>query len=81
MAYKKTLRKFDSHFIIKESRGVLGYSKWYFLIRLLPLSDEKKKKIGKKLHQKDLEKSNISKSHLYKCMQLTMLMEKRAPNT
>ena len=74
---RRTLKKFDTQFIIKESRGVLGYSKWYFLIRLLPMGDEKKKTIGQRLHQKDLEKSNTSKHHLYSCMQVTMLMQKR----
>lgn len=74
---RKTLNKFYASFKVRETRGILGYSKWYFLIRLLPLSKDKKLDIGKKLHQKDLEKSNTSKYHLYSCMQLTMLMQKR----
>ncbi|OUR95538.1 methyltransferase [Flavobacteriales bacterium 34_180_T64] len=74
---RKTLRKLDANFNILEKRGVLGYAKWYFIINLLPISKQKKLKIGKKWHQKDWEKSNASMSHLFKCMQLTMHMEKK----
>ena len=74
---RKTMRKFDLNFNIIEKRGVLGYAKWCFLINLLPISKEKKLRIGKKWHQKDWEISNQSMSHLFKCMQLTMLMQKK----
>ncbi|NND63629.1 MAG: class I SAM-dependent methyltransferase [Flavobacteriaceae bacterium] len=74
---RKTIRKFENEFEIVETRGVLGKSKWYFLVSFLPISKEAKLKWGKKAHQKDWEKSATSKSHLHKCMQLNMLMQKK----
>lgn len=74
---RKTLRKFDTYFNILEKRGVLGVAKWYFIVNLLPMSREKKIAIGKKWHKKDWERSNASMSYLYKCMQLTMHMQKK----
>ena len=74
---KSTLRKFNSNFNIIEKRGVLGYAKWYFIINILPIPKERKLKIGKDWHKKDWEKSNNSMKHLFKCMQLTMLMQKK----
>ncbi|RAJ25214.1 methyltransferase family protein [Gelidibacter algens] len=74
---RKTLLKFDKHFDILEKRGVLGHAKWFFILNLLPIPQEKKLKIGKSLHKKDWENSNTSMSHLFTCMQLTMHMQKR----
>jgi SAM-dependent methyltransferase len=74
---RSTLKKFNANFTIIEKRGVLGKAKWYFLLSLLPISKEKKLKIGKKWHAKDWVESNKSMSYLYKCMQLTMLMQKK----
>jgi SAM-dependent methyltransferase len=74
---RKTYKKFHNTFNVIERHGVLGQAKWYFLINLLPISDEKKQAIGKKWHKKDWELSATSDRHLYQCMQLTMLMQKK----
>ncbi|HOD10490.1 MAG TPA: class I SAM-dependent methyltransferase [Flavobacterium sp.] len=74
---RKTYYKFHNTFKVIERHGVLGQAKWYFLINLLPISDEKKQAIGKKWHKKDWDLSATSDSHLFKCMQLTMLMQKK----
>lgn len=74
---KKTYYKFHNTFKVIERHGVLGQAKWYFLINLLPLSDVKKQEIGKKWHKKDWELSMTSDSHLFRCMQLTMVMQKK----
>lgn len=74
---RKTYHKFGTSFKIKERHGVLGTAKWYFLINFLPISEERKKAIGAKWHKRDWEKSATSDSHMFSCMQLTMLMEKR----
>ncbi len=74
---RKTLKKFENAFQIVEKRGVLGTSKWYFVVSFLPLSKEKKLRWGKKAHEKDWEKSAHSNNHLYTCMQLNMLMQKK----
>lgn len=74
---RKTMRKFDANFNILEKRGVLGYAKWYFVVNLLPIPKAKKMAWGKRMHKKDWEKSDASMSHLFKCMQLTMHMQKK----
>lgn len=74
---RKTVRKFKSAFNSIETRGVLGSSKWYFLVSFLPISKEKKLAWGQKAHQKDWERSSLSESHLFKCMQLNMYLQKR----
>lgn len=74
---RKTMRKLDLHFNILEKRGVLGKAKWYFVVNLLPINKHKKIAWGKKMHQYDWKKSNESMDHLFKCMQLTMHMQKK----
>ena len=75
---RSTYRKFAKAFNIKERRGVLGTAKWYFIVNMLPISEAKKKSIGERWHKNDWAKSATSDSHLFSCMQLTMLMEKRS---
>ncbi|MCZ6595112.1 MAG: class I SAM-dependent methyltransferase, partial [Bacteroidetes bacterium] len=74
---RKTVRKFENKFNVIEKRGVLGNSKWYFVIKLLPISKNKKLNWGKRAHQNDWEKSSRSDKYLFRCMQLNMLMEKK----
>jgi len=74
---RKTFYAYESAFIIKEKRGMLGKSKWFSLINILPFSKDKKNKIGRKWHKSDWEKSQKSNYHLFKCMHLTMLMQKK----
>jgi SAM-dependent methyltransferase len=75
---KKTVYKYSKAFNIVERRGVLGKSKWFFLINFLPISEVKKQEIGKKWHQEDWQKSSVSDSVLFSCMHLTMHMKKKA---
>ncbi len=74
---RKTVQKFAKAFEIVEKRGLLGKSKWYFIVGLLPMSKEKKLAWGKKAHVHDWNKSAESMEHLYSCMQVTMRMRKR----
>lgn len=74
---KKTFYKFQNAFNIEERRGLLGKTKWFFLINFLPLSDEKKMEIGRKWHRDDWEKSATSLPSLFACMHVTMLMRKK----
>jgi len=75
---KKTYKKFASTFNVIERHGLLGQAKWYFIMNFIPfLSEEKKRSIGKKWHKKDWDLSAKSDSHLFKCMHLTMLMQKK----
>ncbi|MDC7995733.1 class I SAM-dependent methyltransferase [Altibacter sp. HG106] len=74
---RKTFRKFEDAFTILDQRGVLGTSKWYFLVTLLPLPKHTKEAWGKRAHQKDWERSAQSKRHLFRCMQLNLLLQKK----
>jgi len=74
---KQTYFKYEKAFNIIERRGMLGKSKWFFLLNLLPYSSENKKGIAKKWHQEDWEKSKSSNLHMFRCMHLTMLMQKK----
>jgi hypothetical protein len=56
---------------------MLGKAKWFFIVNFLPLSAEKKLEIGKKWHREDWIKSKESDSHMFSCMHLTMLMQKK----
>ncbi len=73
---KKTFYKFDKAFKIEERRGLLGKAKWVFILNLLPLSQQKKNKLGKKWHDEDWERSKNSNKHLFSCMHVTIKMRK-----
>lgn len=74
---KKTYYAFAKAFHVKERRGIFGNAKWYFLYQIMPLSDSKRKEIGKKMHEKDWNQSVNSDKYLFSCMHVTMLMEKK----
>ena len=74
---KNTYSKFAAEFRIVERRGMLGRVKWLLLLNLLPLSMERKANLARQWHKKDWERSSYSDPELFKCMHLTMLMEKK----
>ena len=74
---KQTYYKFAQAFQVKDRRGMLGKAKWFFLLDFLPIPNIKKKEIGKKWHQKDWENSKLSDAYLFKCLHITMLMQKK----
>lgn len=72
---KTTLKKFDSSFVIKEKKGILGKSKYGILFNMLPLNSKYKTKVIGKMIEKDWNSKNWS--DIYSCMHLTMLLEKK----
>ena len=74
---KTTYYRFSDAFEIVERRAVLGKSKWFFLLNLLPLSSKMKNRIAVKWHQEDWKNSQNSDSAMFKGMHLTMLMQKK----
>ena len=74
---KKTVYKFQNAFTLKERRGLLGKSKWYYALNFLPLSENKKSEIGKKWHEQDWQFSKTSDATLFSCMHITMFLEKK----
>ncbi len=74
---KDVYYKFENSFHIQERRAVLGKAKWFFLLNLLPFSLKKRTAIAKKWHTEDWERSKDSNFHMFRCMHLTMLMQKK----
>lgn len=74
---RKVFYQYKQSFNIIERRAILGKTKWFFLVNLLPLSNSYKNSKAKKMHTEDWEKSSKSDKYMFKCMHLTMLMEKR----
>lgn len=74
---KKTFYLYKNAFNIVERRGLLGKTKWITLINILPISNERKTKIGLKWNSQDWNDSRTSDSVLFSCMHLTMLMKKK----
>ncbi len=74
---KKVYYQFESAFKIKERRAMLGKAKWFFIVKFLPISAEKKTEMVKKWHREDWEKSKVSDFYMFRCMHLTMLMQKK----
>ncbi len=73
---KATIKKLSNSYKIIERRGLLGKTKWFMILNLLPISKDKKVEIGKKWHQSDWNLSSTSDKDLLACMHLTMLMKK-----
>lgn len=74
---KKTYYKFASAFTIRDRRGMLARVKWLLILNSLPISKNKKIRIANKWHERDWEGSRVSDSEMFKCMHLTMLMQKK----
>ncbi len=74
---KKTVRLYQKAFNIVERKGILGKSKWIYIVNFLPISEAKKQEIGKKWHNHDWEQSAFSDNVLYRCMHITMNMQKK----
>lgn len=74
---RKVYYKFANAFQIKERRAVLGKSKWFFILNLLPLSSQRKNNLVMKWHQEDWKKSQTSDKSMFKGMHITMLMQKK----
>ena len=72
---KRVFNKYEKEFDILDRRAVFGKSKWIFLMNFLPISEDKKNDIGRKWHKEDWKKSKLSKTHLFRCMHLTMLLQ------
>lgn len=74
---RKTYYTFKNNFNIIDKHGVLGKTKWFFLVNFLPLSNASKLKKGINWHTIDWNKSKESDKYMFKCMHLTMLLQKK----
>lgn len=74
---RKTYYSFKEKFTIVDKHGVLGKTKWFFLLNFLPLSKVKKLERGVKWHKNDWQLSKTSEKYMFSCMHLTMLLKKK----
>lgn len=74
---RKTYYKFEKAFEIKERRGVLGKTKYAAILNLLPISEKRKLEKAKAWHMDDWKNSAKSDNSVFRCMQLSLLMQKR----
>ena len=74
---RKKINKIQNKFNVLSRKGILGKSKWYFLISILPISKNMRLSIGKKLHSYDWDNSSTSDASLFSCMQLSMHLQKK----
>ena len=71
---KKSVKDIQKYFKICEVQGVLGKAKWSLPLMILPGAGPKR--IAKKLLNKDLNHANDINSSLWRCLHITMLLEK-----
>ena len=74
---RKTYYKFEKAFEIRERRSVLGKTKWSAFLSFLPISKDKKLNKARAWHREDWQKSAEDDDHMFRCMHLSMLMQKR----
>lgn len=74
---KITYYKFEQAFEIKERRAVLGKAKYTALLNLLPLPEDRKIEKARQWHRQDWERSLQDDDHMFSCMHLSMLMQKK----
>lgn len=71
---KKALLQINNHYHVKGLHGVLGKSKWAFLLNQLPLPGKKNAIV--RMINDDWSINKIG-PELYKCMHVTMLLKKK----
>ena len=74
---KKTYYKFAEAFVVKERRGVLGKSKYVPILNLLPGSQQNKMRKAAVWHRRDWELSAVDDDHMFRCMHLSMFLQKK----
>lgn len=75
---RKTYSKFSEAFNIIDRRGMVGRVKWLMILNLLPLSEKRKRRLAREWHHRDWENSKYSDEEMFRCMHLTMLMQKKS---
>lgn len=71
---RDTFRIIQEYFEISDLRGTLGRAKW--AIPLSVISEDVAAKLGRKWHKKDFQKAKNLNKDLWRCMQVTMCLEK-----
>jgi len=75
---RATFRSFQEYFVLEHLQGILGRSKWGFL--LAPLGTDHAVHLARRWHEHDLEHANKLGTDLWQCMQVVMKL-RRAPTS
>jgi 2-polyprenyl-3-methyl-5-hydroxy-6-metoxy-1,4-benzoquinol methylase len=71
---RDTFRGFQKYFVIEEVQGVLGRSKWAFL--MTPLGTSCGTHLARRWHEHDLKHANKLGTDLWRCMQVIMKLRR-----
>ena len=74
---KETYYSLAKTFDVKERRGVFGKSKYVPILDFIPGSRNKKLTTAGNWHREDWEKSAVNDDHMFSCMHLSMLLQKK----
>jgi len=69
-----TFRSFQKYFVIEDVQGILGRSKWAFLIT--PLGTRYGTHLARRWHEHDLKHANKLGPDLWRCMQVNMKLRR-----
>lgn len=69
-----TFEDLQKYFIIEGLQGVLGRSKWAFL--MAPLGADRAGRLARRLHQHDLKYANEPGADLWRCMKVLMKLRR-----
>ena len=69
-----TFEDFQKYFIIEGLQGVLGRSKWAFL--MASLGADRADRLARRLHQHDLKYANEPGADLWRCMKVLMKLRR-----
>lgn len=72
---RHTFTVLQKYFVIEEVQGILGRSKWAFL--MVPLGVERAARLARRWHQRDLEYANRPGGALWRCMQVAMKLRRK----
>lgn len=71
---RHTFRSFQKYFVIEDLQGILGRSKWAFLIA--PLGTGRAAHLARRWHEHDLKHANKLGTDLWRCMQVIMRLRR-----
>jgi 2-polyprenyl-3-methyl-5-hydroxy-6-metoxy-1,4-benzoquinol methylase len=74
---KQTYYRFEKAFDITERRAVLGKAKWSTLISMLPIPEKRRLEKAKNWHREDWDNSLKSDKQMFRCMHLSLFMQKK----
>ena len=72
---RDTFEIIQKYFIIEEVQGILGRSKWAFL--MIPLGTDRAARLARRWHERDLKYANKLGRDLWRCMQVAVKLRRK----